>query len=86
MVRRARWRFARELVDDLDGTVAGETISFALDGESYKIDLSMKNAERFRQAVRPYIDRAEIAYLDERLEHWSLRDETEGREGQLSDY
>ena len=34
------------LVDDLDGGKAVETVSFALDGVSYEIDLSAKNASK----------------------------------------
>ena len=32
------------LVDDLDGGKAAETVVFGLDGASYEIDLSKKNA------------------------------------------
>jgi hypothetical protein len=39
-----------ELLDDLDGeTEAAETVSFALDGRSYEIDLSEENASRLRE-------------------------------------
>ena len=34
------------LVDDLDGGVAEETVSFGLDGVSYEIDLSKSNASK----------------------------------------
>ena len=37
------------VVDDLDGSPAAETVSFAFGGTSYEIDLSSRNAERFRQ-------------------------------------
>lgn len=47
--------------DDLDGGPADETVSFAIDGESYEIDLSAKNAEKFRRALRPYIENARAA-------------------------
>ena len=33
-----------ELVDDIDGSTAEETVSFALDGVEYEIDLSTPNA------------------------------------------
>jgi GNAT superfamily N-acetyltransferase len=36
------------LIDDLDGATAAETVSFALDGVSYEIDLSEKNARKLR--------------------------------------
>lgn len=43
------------LVDDIDGGDADETVAFALDGESYEIDLSRKNAAGLRQALADYI-------------------------------
>ena len=44
-----------KLVDDLDGGAATETVSFALDGTSYEIDLSKKNAAAFRKSLDRYI-------------------------------
>ena len=74
-MRRTGPHISIELVDDLDGTTACETVTFELDGECYKIDLSSKNADDFRNALRPYVDRARIAYLDEvRLPKWPSRD------------
>lgn len=49
------------LIDDLDGTDASETVRFALDGTSYEIDLSEKNAAALRDAVAPYTMRAKTA-------------------------
>jgi Lsr2 len=50
------------LVDDLDGKTLkegkGKTISFALDGREYEIDLSDKNADAFRKSVSRYVDAA----------------------------
>jgi hypothetical protein len=46
------------LVDDLDGGAADETVSFAIDGASYEIDLSGKNAQKLRDAVTPYLGAA----------------------------
>lgn len=43
------------LVDDLDGTTADETVSFAIDGTTYEIDLSKANAESLREAFAKYI-------------------------------
>jgi hypothetical protein len=39
-----------ELVDDVDGTASDDitTVSFALDGVSYEIDLSGRNAKKLR--------------------------------------
>jgi len=36
------------LVDDVDGGTADETVTFALDGVSYEIDLTTKNAKQLR--------------------------------------
>lgn len=45
-----------QLVDDLDGSEAAETIKFGLDGYSYEIDLSNKNASKLRNALQVYVD------------------------------
>lgn len=44
------------LEDDLDGSEAIETVSFALDGKTYEIDLNEKNAAKLRKALAPFID------------------------------
>jgi hypothetical protein len=44
-----------QLEDDIDGSPADETLTFALDGRDYEIDLSATNAEKLRQALRPFI-------------------------------
>ncbi|MFI5955469.1 Lsr2 family protein [Cryptosporangium sp. NPDC051539] len=49
------------LVDDIDGGDAEETVSFSLDGVSYEIDLSSKNASTLRDAVAPYVGAARKA-------------------------
>ena len=41
-----------ELVDDLDGETAEETVEFSLDGVLYEIDLSAANATKLREALR----------------------------------
>ncbi len=43
------------LVDDIDGLDATETVSFALDGVDYEIDLSDKHAAKLRDALSLYI-------------------------------
>jgi hypothetical protein len=43
------------LSDDIDGGAAEETVLFALDGKSYEIDLSARNAEKLRDALTPYV-------------------------------
>lgn len=47
-----------KLIDDLDGGEANETVRFALDGHSYEIDLSTKNANKLRAALAPYLEKA----------------------------
>jgi hypothetical protein len=43
------------LVDDLEGGEADETVTFALDGKSYEIDLSTSNADQLRTVLEPYV-------------------------------
>ncbi|MGW1227368.1 histone-like nucleoid-structuring protein Lsr2 [Streptomyces sp. NPDC001478] len=42
------------LVDDLDGGEADETVTFALDGKTYEIDLTTSNADKLRSLLEPY--------------------------------
>ena len=44
------------LIDDLDGGEAAETVTFGLDGYSYAIDLSSKNAAKLRNALAVYVE------------------------------
>ena len=46
------------LVDDLDGSEATESVSFALDGTSYEIDLNEKNAAKLRDPLSGYVGHA----------------------------
>jgi hypothetical protein len=46
------------LVDDIDGSDAEETVSFALDGVDYEIDLSDQHAGELRNALSLYIGHA----------------------------
>ncbi|MEU3654763.1 Lsr2 family protein [Streptomyces sp. NPDC032161] len=43
------------LFDDIDGGAATETVTFALDGKSYEIDLNASNAKKLRKALAPYV-------------------------------
>lgn len=43
------------MIDDLDGGDAEETVTFALDGQKYEIDLSEKNANRLRSTLHTYM-------------------------------
>jgi hypothetical protein len=47
-----------ELVDDLDGGEADETVTFALDGVDFTIDLSAENASRLRDTLAEYVGHA----------------------------
>ncbi len=47
-----------KLIDDIDGNTADETVTFALDGMSYEIDLSTKHAESLRKAMATYVTHA----------------------------
>lgn len=46
------------LVDDIDGAEASQTVSFGLDGTSYEIDLTDKNAKALREALATYVGHA----------------------------
>jgi Lsr2 len=43
------------LVDDLDGSQASETLTFALDSRQYELDLSEANAAKLRDALAPFV-------------------------------
>ena len=47
-----------QLIDDLDQGKAEETVRFSLDGSSYEIDLSKKNAAKLRDALATYVANA----------------------------
>ena len=44
-----------QLVDDLTGDVAHETVLFAIDGAHYEIDLTTDNAKMLREALDLYV-------------------------------
>src|SRR4051794_6027373 len=45
-----------EFIDDLDGGKADRTVTFAVDGTTYEIDLSKRNAAAFAKALKPYVE------------------------------
>ncbi|GAA3373913.1 Lsr2 family protein [Streptomyces sannanensis] len=49
------------LVDDLDGSEADETVTFALDGKTYEIDLTAANADKLRASLADYVKAARRA-------------------------
>ena len=48
------------LIDDLDGGPASATVTFALDGTTYEIDLSDDNAAKLRDDLGSWIGHARI--------------------------
>lgn len=46
------------LIDDIDGSEAASTVSFALDGISYEIDLNEEHAEALRESLSEWVARA----------------------------
>jgi Lsr2 len=46
------------LEDDYDGGTADDTVSFALDGAEYEIDLSKENQSALRAALSPWVSHA----------------------------
>jgi len=44
-----------QLVDDVDGGQADETVEFALDGVSYEIDLSAEHAATLREGLAEFV-------------------------------
>jgi hypothetical protein len=49
-----------KLIDDIDGGAADETVVFSLDGKTYQIDLSKRNATALRKLLQPYVDVARV--------------------------
>ena len=45
-----------QLVDDLDGGKAAETVNFSYRGVDYEIDLSAKNAKALDKVMAPYLE------------------------------
>ncbi|GAA2070622.1 histone-like nucleoid-structuring protein Lsr2 [Actinomadura alba] len=50
-----------ELLDDIDGKAADETVTFSIDGVTYEIDLSAKNADKLRNNFTPFVEKARKA-------------------------
>jgi hypothetical protein len=72
------------LTDDLDGSKADRTITFAVDGTSYEIDLSKRNAAALEKALRPYVEAARKVKTT-RGRRGARRLTTSGRRTDLSD-
>lgn len=50
-----------ELIDDLDGGQADESVSFSLDGAEFTIDLSKDNADKLRGLLAEFVEHARKA-------------------------
>jgi nucleoid-associated protein Lsr2 len=53
-----------KLVDDLDGGEANATVSFALDGYRYEIDLNDKHQNELRNKLGPFLEAARRVSAD----------------------
>ncbi|MEV0696936.1 Lsr2 family protein [Saccharopolyspora sp. NPDC050389] len=51
-------RIQVELVDDIDGSPANHTVTFALDGVTYEIDLNDKHTQQLRGVLDRYVKAA----------------------------
>ncbi|GAA4034551.1 Lsr2 family protein [Arthrobacter methylotrophus] len=47
-----------ELIDDLDGSTANQTLTFSLDGVDYEIDLNENHAENLRSGLGGFLEKA----------------------------
>lgn len=47
-----------ELIDDIDGGKADETVTFSLDGVGYEIDLTADNAQKLRDELGKWVSTA----------------------------
>lgn len=50
-----------QLIDDIDGGPADETVQFSIDGNGYEIDLNARNAAKLRDAIAPFVGGARRA-------------------------
>lgn len=51
-------KVVREFIDDIDGSAAERTFTFAVDGTAYEIDLSSENIAEFTSAIGGFIESA----------------------------
>jgi Lsr2 len=50
-----------DLVDDIDGTPADETVRFGIDNKNYEIDLNSENAKALREGLGEWVTAARKA-------------------------
>jgi nucleoid-associated protein Lsr2 len=48
-------KISYNLVDDIDGGKAVETVTFGIDDETFEIDLGKRNADQLRAVLSPYV-------------------------------
>jgi hypothetical protein len=48
----------RQFIDDIDGSEAERTFTFAVDGTHYEIDLSSQNIKEFHEAIAGFVESA----------------------------
>jgi hypothetical protein len=70
------------MTDDLDGSRADRTVIFVVNGTSYEIDLSKKNAAAFEKALAPYVAAARKVTATRRAR--SAKSSATGRRPDLS--
>ena len=68
-----------QLLDDITGEEAAETIIFGLDGVLYEIDLTAQNAQQLRDALGAYVEKGRKVRgrSGARRSKTSARDETQ---------
>jgi hypothetical protein len=57
-------RIVESFIDDIDGSDAEGTTTFALDGTTYEIDLSGENREKLEKVLAPFITKARAVRAD----------------------
>lgn len=50
-----------QLIDDMNGQEAQETVPFSVDGTAYEIDLTTENAKELRDLLGMYVEKARKA-------------------------
>jgi hypothetical protein len=76
-------KVTREFIDDIDGSPAERTFTFAVDGTHYEIDLSSENIKEFREAIAGFVDKARkvtVGSHGRRARKTSTRDSGRSRE------
>jgi hypothetical protein len=75
-------RIEVELVDDIDGSPAQHTITFALDGVHYEIDLNKQHAKQLRSTFAPYVEKARTPEKADKPRTGKQREREERRQRQ----